>query len=92
MSRESSPGFEKPDGHESMLLTMTLTDSETSRWSADSRLRADLKLLASKTSSAKSRRFWQVQGADGRVLAVGEVSTRTRQTLRARPIQNSPAL
>jgi hypothetical protein len=92
MSRESSPGFEKTDGHQSMLLTMTLTDSETSRWSVDGRLRADLKLLAAKTSTAKNRRFWQVQGANGSVLAVGEASTRTRQTLRARPIQNYPAL
>ncbi len=55
-----------------MLLTMTLSESETLHWSGDARLRSEIKLLARKLAKGKGRRFWQVQASSGKLLAVGE--------------------
>ncbi len=55
-----------------MLLTMTLSEHETTRWVEDTRLQQDLKMLAEKSARGRNRRFWQIQGDDARLLAVGE--------------------
>lgn len=55
-----------------MLLTIHITESETRRWSEDPELRAELKADADRRAYHVGRRFWQVAGSNGRLLAVGE--------------------
>jgi hypothetical protein len=54
-----------------MLLTMTITESETARWASDPALRAWLKDSARFYARRTNRRFFQIRAADGRLLCVG---------------------
>lgn len=55
-----------------MLTTLTLSQTETQAWAADAQLRTAARQDAARAAVRHGRRFYQVQGADGRVLAVGE--------------------
>lgn len=63
--------FRRPFGLD-MLLTMSLSESESARWAYDRALRADLRLLARKLAAANDRRFFQIATESG-IVAVGEV-------------------
>lgn len=60
-----------------MLLTIHITETETRRWAEDANLRAELKGEADRRAYLAGRRFWQVAGSNGRMLAVGETGVTT---------------
>lgn len=61
-----------------MLLTLTISETETRAWATSPAVRRDARRAAAKAAVKAGRRFYQVRGADGRVLAVGEVDLTAR--------------
>ena len=61
-----------------MLLTLTISETETRNWATCPATRAAAKIEAFRRAFRAGRRFYQVQGADGRVLAVGEIDLTAR--------------
>lgn len=56
-----------------ILATVHLTCGETEQWSSNADLRAMLRSYASERAALKNRRFYQLVGSDGRIVATGEV-------------------
>lgn len=56
-----------------MLLTLTISETETQAWATSPATRAAAKIEAFRRAFRLGRRFYQVQSATGRVLFVGEV-------------------
>jgi hypothetical protein len=55
------------------LLVISISRSETAEW-VDAEFRADFLRDAARLARAKGRRYFEVYGADGKRLSVGEVA------------------
>ena len=59
-----------------MLATVYLTHGETAAWADNADLRSMLRSYASERAALKNRRFFQLVGTDGGIVATGEVEVR----------------
>jgi hypothetical protein len=61
-----------------MLMTYTLTETESANWAACATTRTAAKIDAFRRAYSAGRRFYQVQAASGAVLFVGEIKLTAR--------------